>query len=163
MESYLWDAPLNAAQELAAVLDSSGVVYERESDEFRFCFASRGCRWQVVCQGAGDRALIYAFHPASVADTLSALETCSNINSQVVEGSCFLSAQRMVFRTQAHLIEACAAREMILNALEYSAAVMIEFWGQMARGAAGLSMERSLDAIVSRFEDNQKMSGTKKF
>ena len=36
MDPVSWDAPLNGAEELAAVLDYSGVAYERQDDRFRF-------------------------------------------------------------------------------------------------------------------------------
>ena len=153
MEPVLWDAPLSGAEQLAAVLDHSGVDYRRDGDEFRFVFSSRGCRWQMIGRGEGERVLLYAIHPTPVTDRHSALELCSYINSMAVEGSCFLQDQRIVFRTQAKLIEACAAREMVLQALEYSASVMTFFWGDMVRGANGLSLQQSMDAMRSRFGD----------
>lgn len=137
MGPYSFDAPLSGAEELAAVLDYSGVPYEREKDTFRFRFASRGCKWQMLCSGVGCRVLMYAIHPTPIRERSTALEACCYINSQVVTGSCFPHEEHLVFRTDAELIEACAAREMILRALEYSAAVMTGFWSEMSQGAAG--------------------------
>ena len=153
MEPVLWDTPLSGAEQLAAVLEHSGVDYRRDGNEFRFVFSSRGCRWQMIGRGEGERVLFYAVHPTPVTDRQSALELCSDINGKAAEGSCFLREERIVFRTQAKLIEACAAREMVLQALEYSASVMTFFWGDMARGANGLSLQQSMDAIHSRFGD----------
>lgn len=151
MEPDLFDNPLNGAEELAAVLDYSGVPYIREEDLFRFCFAGHGCRWQMIGQGVKNRVLIYAIHPTPVTDRTAALDVCSRINTRIVTGSWYMQEERLVFRTDAHLIEACAAREMILNALEYSAAVMTTFWNTMAQGATGRCEEMSFDAIFSRF------------
>lgn len=146
MGTFLFDTALSGAEELAAVLDDNGVDYTREDQRFYFRFSSKGCAWQMIGQGIEDRLLIYAVHPSPVRDTAAALETCSFINSQVVSGGCFLHEERIVFRTDARLIEACAAREMILQALEYSAGVMTTFWSKMSQGAAGLSLKQSFDA-----------------
>ena len=151
MEPTSWDAPLNGAEELAAVLDYSGVAYERQDDRFRFWFTSRGCRWQMVCDGLEGRVMAYAIHPTLVQDRTAALESCCTINRQVIRGSCFVQEERMVFRTEAELIEACAAREAILQALEYNAAVMTAFWSEMARGASGLPTELSINVTRSHF------------
>ena len=151
MEPAFWDAPLNGAEELAAVLDYSGVAYARQGDRFRFWFSSKGCRWQMVCDGMQQRMMAYAVYPTPVRDRAAALEVCCTINSQVVRGSCFVQEDRIIFRTEAELIEACAAREAVLQALEYNAAVMTTFWSGMARGAAGLPMELSMDVTKSRF------------
>ena len=151
MEPASWDAPLDGAEELAAVLDYSGVAYERQDDRFRFWFSSKGCRWQMVCDGMERRVMAYAIHPTPVRDRTAALEACCTINSQTVRGSCFVQEDRIVYRTEAELLEACAAREAVLQALEYSAAVMTTFGPQMARGAAGLPQELSMDVTKSRF------------
>jgi len=151
MEPGSWGAPLNGAEELAAVLDYNGVAYERKDDRFRFLFSSRGCRWQMVCDGMEQRVMAYAIHPTPVRDREAALEACCTVNRQVVRGSCFVQEDRLVFRTEAELLEACAAREAILQALEYNAAVMTAFWSQLARGATGLPQELSMDVTRSRF------------
>ena len=151
MEPASWDAPLNGAEELAAVLDYSGVAYERQQDRFRFWFSSKGCRWQMVCDGLEQRVMAYAIHPTPVQDRAAALEVCCEINRQVIRGSCFVQEERIVFRTEAELPEACAAREAVLQALEYNAAVMTTFWSRMARGASGLPQELSMDVAKTRF------------
>ena len=151
MEPASWNAPLNGAEELAAVLDYSGVMYERQDDRFRFWFSSRGCRWQMVCDGMEQRVMAYAICPTPVRDRAAALEVCCTVNRQVLRGSCFIQEDRLVFRTEAELLEACMAREAILQALEYNAAVMTTFWSQLARGAAGLPQELSMDVTQSRF------------
>ena len=73
MEPASWDAPLDGAEELAAVLDYSGVAYERQDNRFRFRFSSRGCRWQMVCDGMEGRVMAYAIHPTPVRDRAAAL------------------------------------------------------------------------------------------
>lgn len=151
MEPASWDAPLDGAEELAAVLDYSGVAYERQDNRFRFRFSSRGCRWQMVCDGMEGRVMAYAIHPTPVRDRAAALEVCCAVNRQVVRGSCFVQEERIIFRTEAELIEACAAREAILQALEYNAAVLTNFWSELAQGANGLPTELSIDVMQSRF------------
>lgn len=151
MEPSFWNAPLKGAEELAAVLDFSGVAYEREESRFYFRFSGQGCRWQMVCDGAEGRVMIYAIHPTPVRCPETAYALCSEINRQVIRGCCFVQEERIVFRTEAELIEACAAREAILQALEYNAAVMTTFWSKMAKGAAGLTQELSMDVTKSHF------------
>ena len=61
-----FDLPPQGAEELRALLEYSGVDFRREGDRFRFFFASRGCRWQTVCQCRDDLVLVYGVHPARV-------------------------------------------------------------------------------------------------
>ena len=134
---FPWEAPLSGAEELTALLEDSGVVYERTGDRFRFLFSSQGCKWQTVCDCAGDRVLIYGIHPVPVADRAADLEAADALNRQAVEGGCFVAEGRLVFRTGARLLEPVAARETLARALEYNAAVMTAFWSRLAEGAEG--------------------------
>lgn len=81
--------------------------------------------------------LIYGIHPTPVQDRSAALECCSDLNRKLVQGGCFLSEDRIIFRTQSELFEPCAAREGLTRALEYNAAVMTAFWAELAAAARG--------------------------
>ena len=105
----------------------------------------------MVCDGMEGRVMAYAIHPTPVRDRAAALEVCCAVNRHVVRGSCFVQEERIIFRTEAELIEACAAREAILQALEYNAAVLTNFWSELAQGANGLPTELSIDVMQSRF------------
>lgn len=137
MKRFEFDKPLDAASELADLLERSGVDYQRTGSRFCFLFSSGGCKWQTVCDCAGDRALIYGIHPAPVRSRAAALAACSEVNRRAVMGGCFLSEGRLIFRTGAELFEPCAAAEALTRALEYNAAVMSAFWTLMADGASG--------------------------
>lgn len=137
VKPFSFHLPLDAAAELAGLLDRSGVAYERTGTRFRFLFAGQGCKWQTVCDCQGDRVLIYGIHPTPVRDRAAALEACSAVNCRTVMGGCFLTEERLVFRTGAELFEPCAAGEALTRALEYNAAVMTAFWAVLARGASG--------------------------
>ncbi len=136
-EEFEFNAPLEAGSELEAFLDYNGVSFQRTAGRFRFQFARQGCRWQTVCDCVGSRVLIYGVHPTPVQDRASALECCSELNRKVVQGGCFLTEERLVFRTEADFFEPCAARESLNRALEYNAAVMTAFWADLAAGARG--------------------------
>ncbi|BAK99832.1 hypothetical protein OBV_26340 [Oscillibacter valericigenes Sjm18-20] len=133
---HFQDEPDGAA-ELAALLDDSGVPYERSGGRFQLLFAKRGRTWRTVCDCEGSRVLVYGIHPQPVADWTAALTVCSDMNRQIVQGGCFLTQGRIVLRTGAELLEALTAREALARALEYNAAVMASFWDVLADGAAG--------------------------
>ena len=82
-----FDVPPDGGTELEALLQHSGVDFLRDGSRFRLRFSSRGCTWQTVCDCQGQRVLIYGVHPTPVTQPQQALELCSQLNSQVVEGS----------------------------------------------------------------------------
>lgn len=133
-----FDLPPEGGEELAALLERSGVEFVREGELFRFRFASGGCTWQTVCRCMGSRVLVYGIHPAPVTDPSRALALCGEINSRVVEGSLFLQEERFVFRTGARLTERFEAQTRIAAALEYNAAVLSHWWERLAAAAQGL-------------------------
>ena len=122
---------------LTALLERSGVDFRREGDRIRFLFTSRGCKWQVVCRGQTGRVLTYSIHPVPVTAPERAAVLCSRWNRELVQGSFFVQEDRFVLRVGCELIEAVDASERVARALEYSAAVMVAFWGRMAAGADG--------------------------
>lgn len=133
-----FDLPPEGGEELAALLERSGVEFVREGELFRFCFTSGGCTWQTVCRCMGNRVLVYGIHPAAVTAPSRALALCGEINSRVVEGSLFLQEERFVFRTGARLTERFEAQARIAAALEYNAAVLSRWWERLAAAAQGL-------------------------
>lgn len=130
-----FDTPPDGGEELTALLERSGVEFLREGERFRFRFSSRGCTWQTVCDCQETLVLIYGVHPTPVTRLQQALELCSQLNSQVVEGSFFLQEERFVFRTSARLTERFEAQARIGAALEYNAAVLSHWWEKLAAGA----------------------------
>ena len=138
--AWEFDAPPDGAEELAALLEHSGVDYLREGMRFRFRFTSRGCAWQTVCDCRGALVLVYGLHPARVEAPETALALCSRLNAQVTEGGFFLQEGRFVFRTSARLTERFEARNRIAAALEYNDAVLSSSWERLAAGAQGLDL-----------------------
>ena len=133
--NFDFHAPVDGAAVLEQLLESSGVPFRREGDRFRFRFSSQGRRWQMVCDCAGDRVLLYSIFPQPCGDRTAALERCNAVNRQAVQGGCFLSEDHLVFRTGAELFEPFVAAETLARALEYNAAVMAALWGTLAAGA----------------------------
>lgn len=132
-----FDRPPDGAEELAALLERSGAEFLREGNRFRFRFSSRGCAWQTVCDCQETLVLVYSIHPTPVTAPEKALELCSRLNSQVVEGSFFLQEEHFIFRTSARLTERFEAQTRIAAALEYNAAVLSTWWERLAAGAQG--------------------------
>lgn len=126
----------DGAAELAALLDDSGVPYKRSGDRFELLFTKQGRTWRTVCDCEGSRVLIYGIHPQPVSDSTAALTACSDINRQMVRGACFLAQGRIVCRTGAELSEPLTARETLARALEYNAAVLLNFWEALAAGTS---------------------------
>lgn len=135
-----FDAPPDAAEELAALLERSGVDYLREGGRFRFQFSSRGCLWQTVCDCREELALVYGLHPARVTAPEAALALSAQLNSRVTEGSFFPWEGRLVFRTSARLTQRFEAQERLAAALEYNAQALSTYWEQLAAGAQGLHL-----------------------
>ena len=134
-----FDLPPEGGEELAALLERSGVDFTQEGETFRFRFASGGCVWQTVCCCRESRVMVYGIHPTPVTDPVGALALCGEINSRVVEGSLFLAEERFVFRTGVRLTERFEAQARIAAALEYNAAVLSRFWERLAAAAQGRS------------------------
>ena len=135
-----FDAPPDGAEELAALLERSGVDYLRDGGRFRFRFAGRGCTWQTVCDCRGALVLAYGVHPARVEAEETALALCARLNARVTEGSFFLQDRRFVFRTSARLTERFEAQDRIAAALEYNAAAISSYWERLAAGAQGIRL-----------------------
>lgn len=130
MEAFY--TPPDGAQELAALLERSGVDFKREGSRFSFVFASEGCRWRTVCDCREGLVLVYGIHPAVVLEPGGALRVCSALNASVTRGSFFLLDEHIIFRTGAHLLEHIDAQDRIADALEYNAAAMTHFWERLA-------------------------------
>ena len=135
-----FDVPPDGGAELEALLERSGVDFQREGGRFRFLFTSRGCKWQTVCDCREGLVLVYGIHPAQVTCPEKALELCSQLDQRLIHGSLFLQEGRFVLRTSAELTERCEAQERIARALEYNAAVLSTYWERLAAGAQGLDL-----------------------
>ncbi len=132
-----FQAPVDGAGVLEQLLEGSGVAFLREGGRFRFRFSSQGRRWQMVCDCAGERVLLYSIFPLPYGDRTAALEGCDAVNRQTVLGGCFLAEDHLVFRTGVELFEHFTAPEALARAVEYNAAVMLTLWGTLADGAGG--------------------------
>lgn len=126
---------MNTERQLAALLEDSGVTWQRRMGEIRFRLTSGGMSWEMACRCLEDQVLLYGRYPFRIpADRRAqALETCCEINRQVIRGGMYLTKDgRAVFRTWAGMGEAYTARENLAQALEYNIAAVTRFWGRMA-------------------------------
>ncbi len=124
------DLTIDAAAELQALLEDTGVDHRREGGRFSFVLTASGCKWQTVCECEGPRALFYFIHPARLTDEAGALRICSAVNSRLIRGSFFLREDHAVYRTGDELTELVEARERLCRAIEYGSSVMVWFWDQ---------------------------------
>lgn len=124
------DLTIDAAEELRALLEDTGVDHRREGGSFTFLLTDSGRKWQTVCECQGARALCYFIHPAKITDEARALKTCCELNSRLIRGSFFLTEGRAVYRTGDELTDPLEARERLCRAIEYGSSVMVWFWDQ---------------------------------
>lgn len=126
---------MNTERQLTALLDGSGVAWQRKMGEIRFRLTSGGMAWEMACRCLDDQALLYGRYPFRVPPDRreQALEACCEVNRQVIRGGMYLTgAGHVVFRTWAGMGDAYTARENLAQALEYNIAVVTRFWGRMA-------------------------------
>lgn len=135
-----FDLPPDGGEELEALLERSGVDFVRQGNQFRFRFTSGGCTWQTVCLCQDQWVLVYGIHPTPVEEPSRALALCSQVNSQLAEGSLFLREEFFVFRTSAKLTEPFEAQSRIAGALEYNAAFLSHWWERLVAEAQGLTL-----------------------
>lgn len=86
MSRFHFEDEPDGTAELAALLDDSGIPYERSGGRFQVLFSKRGRAWRTVCDCEGNRVLVYGIHPEPVTDRTAALAACSDINRQIVHG-----------------------------------------------------------------------------
>ncbi len=119
---------------LTSLLEESGAAWVRERGSIRSRLRREGMIWECACRCLDGLLLAYGRCPFPVRDRIGFLQLCSEVNSQAVEGALFLARDgRPVFRSSARLLERYGARERICGVLEYNAAVLVHFWGEIAR------------------------------
>lgn len=126
---------MNTERQLTALLEDSGVAWQRNMGAIRFRLTSGGMTWEMACRCLDDQALLYGRYPFRIPPDrrARALEACCEINGQVIRGGMYLTeAGHAVFRTWAGMSDAYTARENLAQALEYNIAVVTRFWGRMA-------------------------------
>ena len=118
---------------LLTVLEDSGVVWQEDAGLVRFRIAREGMSWEMACRCEAGQILCYGRYPFAVPDRGVCLERCSRINSRAESGAMFLPRDGCpVFRTTARLDDPYGARHRLIRALEYNAAVIARFWGQLS-------------------------------
>lgn len=116
---------------LLALLEDSGVQWESSGEWVRFRFCEDSMVWELACRCARDEALVYSRYPMRAGDRAAALAACDEANSALTRGAMFLSGDVPTFRIRADLQDAYGARERLAQALEYSAAAIVRYWGKM--------------------------------
>lgn len=114
---------------LTALLDDSGAAWTRQDGWICFRLKKDGAVWDMACRCRRGGMLAYGRYPFRAADPDRCLRSCSEVNSQVVQGAMFLSPEGgAVFRTEAQLPDPYHGMQLLREAIEYNAAVMIRFW-----------------------------------
>ncbi len=127
---------------LTALLEDSGAAWKSEDGALRFRLTREGMVWENACRCRDGALLVYGRYPFPIGDPPAFHRAASRVNSQVIEGAMFLPRDlRPVFRTTARLCELYDARERIAHALEYNGAVVVRFWGEIARYQKGAGQE----------------------
>ena len=114
---------------LDALLDDSGVQWERCGEWTRLRFREGGMVWELACRCRQGEVLVYSRYPMTVHDRVAALETCSEANGALARGAMFLSGETPTCRDCADLRDPYGARERLAETLEHSAAVVVRYWG----------------------------------
>lgn len=114
---------------LEALLDDSGVQWERCGEWTRFRFQEGAMVWELACRCRPGEVLAYSRYPLSVCDRTAALDVCGSANGALTRGAMFLDGDAPTFRIRADLRDPYGARERLAETLEYSAAVMARYWG----------------------------------
>ena len=126
---------MNTERQLTALLEDSGVAWQRKMGEIRFRLTSGGMIWEMACRCLDSQVLLYGRYPFRIPPDrrAQALEACCGVNRQVIRGGMYLTEEgRAVFRTWAGMSDGYTARENLAQALEYNIAVVTRFWGRMA-------------------------------
>lgn len=118
---------------LLTLLEDSGAQWQEEQGLIRFRLRRDGMVWETACRCLEGELLVYGRYPFT-ADCARGLALCSRVNAQTVRGAMFLPEDgQAVYRTRAELDDPYDARIRMLRALEYNAAAIARFWGDMAR------------------------------
>lgn len=82
----------------------------------------------------GEYFIICGAYPFIQSDPEAAYRLCSKINSELLDGSAFVSETcRAVIRTGAALDDEFFAQELIYRELEYNCAAINKFWNSFAQ------------------------------
>lgn len=118
---------------LLTLLEDSAVAWQEDAGLVRFRIAREGMVWEMACRCEAGQILCCGRYPFAVPDRTAGLERCSRINSRAEAGAMFLPRDgHPVFRTTARLDDPYDARRRLIRALEYNAAVIARFWGQLS-------------------------------
>lgn len=113
-------------------LARSGIEWERRQGLVRFRLRQEGMDWETECRCMAGGLLIYGRYPFE-GEREKRERVCSRINSRLIHGALFLSEKgRVVYRNRASLEDPFGARERLKEALEYNAAVITRFWGELS-------------------------------
>ena len=131
MDSYPQYDAADPREELLYFLRERGIPFLEEGDGVRFSLCQGAFQWETVCRFAPRAVLIYGVYPFLAFDRAGALEAANAANSQLQQGSLFLSGERPVVRVGAMFTDLYAAQETIASALAYSASAVCHFWEKM--------------------------------
>ncbi len=116
---------------LTGLLNESGVEWEQYIEWTRFRFREGGMTWELACRCGPGEVLIYSRYPMRTWDPNAVLAVCGRANGKLKQGAMFLQEGIPLFRIRADLGDPYGARERLMEALEYSAAAVIRYWGEM--------------------------------
>ncbi len=114
---------------LTALLEGSGVRWERCGGWTRFRFRNGQMTWELACRCDKDIVLVYSRWPMRVKDENAALELCSTANSRLLHGAMYIAGGIPSFRICVDMSDPYGSEERMARGLEYSAEVIVRYWG----------------------------------
>lgn len=122
---------MECQQLLTALLDESAIAWERSGVWTRFRLREDGMVWECACRCINGSALLYSRYPMTIEQRVPFMEACETINVELPRGAMLVADGIPTFRLCADLEDAYGARERLAQTIEYSAAVIVRYWGRM--------------------------------
>lgn len=117
---------------LAALLSDSGVQWSEDAGYIRFRARRDGMVWETDCRVMAGQVLLYFRFPFRVTDWEKTRRVCNELNARLVRGALFLPEEGSpVYRCRAGLDDVFLASRRLSAALEYGAAVVVRYWGEL--------------------------------
>ena len=117
---------------LAALLSDSGVQWSEDAGYIRFRARRDGMVWETDCRPMDGQVLLYFRFPFQVKDLEKTRRVCNELNARLMRGALFVPEDGSpVYRCRAGMDDVFLASARLSKALEYGAAVIVRYWGEL--------------------------------
>ena len=117
---------------LFALLSESGVEWSEDAGYIRFRARRDGMVWETDCRAMDGQVLFYFRFPFRAADREKTRRVCNELNARLMRGALFVAEDGSpVYRCRAELDDVFLASARLSKALEYGAAAVVRYWGEL--------------------------------